>query len=140
MHDLRQLFHDLRQLFHDLCYVFTVGGASRDTAEALARLLVAVRGVLATGAAPPQQMVPAARDVLARAQQLLEEARKAVNNPHSPDTHSRLATAAKAVSHSLNSCVNCLPGLRDVDSAVKHVALVSQKLSTTNVSHGRSDS
>jgi len=38
---------------------------------------------------------------------------------------------AKAASMSLNSCVNCLPGLREVDEIVKHVSTVSVKLSTT---------
>jgi len=39
---------------------------------------------------------------------------------------------AKAASMSLNSCVNCLPGLREVDEIVKHVSTVSVKLSTTS--------
>jgi len=38
---------------------------------------------------------------------------------------------AKAASMSLNNCVNCLPGLREVDEIVKHVSTVSVKLSTT---------
>ena len=38
---------------------------------------------------------------------------------------------AKAASTSLNNCVNCLPGLREVDEIVKHVSTVSVKLSTT---------
>ena len=38
---------------------------------------------------------------------------------------------AKAASASLNNCVNCLPGLREVDQIVKHVSTVSVKLTTT---------
>ena len=38
---------------------------------------------------------------------------------------------AKAASTSLNNCVNCLPGLREVDQIVKHVSTISIKLTTT---------
>ena len=40
---------------------------------------------------------------------------------------------AKAVSQALNNCVNCLPGLREVDVAVKHITTVSMKLSQPQV-------
>ena len=42
---------------------------------------------------------------------------------------------AKAASTSLNNCVNCLPGLREVDQIVKHVSTVSIKL-TANTQVG----
>lgn len=35
---------------------------------------------------------------------------------------------AKAVSHSLNNCVNCLPGQKDVDMALKSIGEASKKL------------
>lgn len=38
---------------------------------------------------------------------------------------------AKAASTSLNNCVNCLPGLREVDEIVKHVSTVSIKLTSS---------
>ena len=38
---------------------------------------------------------------------------------------------AKAASASLNNCMNCLPGLREVDQIVKHVSTVNIKLTTT---------
>uniref|UniRef100_A0A8C1UQA8 Talin 2a n=1 Tax=Cyprinus carpio TaxID=7962 RepID=A0A8C1UQA8_CYPCA len=37
-------------------------------------------------------------------------------------------TVAKAVSHSLNACVNCLPGQKDVDMALKSIGEASKKL------------
>jgi talin len=60
---------------------------------------------------------------------LIEEAKKAVSNPQNPDNQTRLAQVAKAVSQALNNCVNCLPGLREVDVAVKYLTTVSMKLS-----------
>ena len=35
---------------------------------------------------------------------------------------------AKAVSHSLNNCVNCLPGQKDVDVALKSIGEASKNL------------
>ena len=41
---------------------------------------------------------------------------------------------AKAVSHSLNNCVNCLPGQKDVDMALRSIGEASKKLLVDNVS------
>lgn len=41
---------------------------------------------------------------------------------------------AKAVSHSLNNCVNCLPGQKDVDMALRSIGEASKKLLVENVS------
>lgn len=41
---------------------------------------------------------------------------------------------AKAVSHSLNNCVNCLPGQKDVDMALKSIGEASKKLLLETVS------
>jgi len=41
---------------------------------------------------------------------------------------------AKAVSHSLNNCVNCLPGQKDVDMALKSIGEASKKLLIDSVS------
>ena len=60
---------------------------------------------------------------------LIEEARKAVNTQENPDKQARLAQVAKAGSQALNNCVNCLPGLRDVDGAVKHITRWVARLS-----------
>ena len=80
------------------------------------------------------QILDCASDVLDKSAQLVEEARKAINNQQHPDNAARLAAVAKAVSQALSNCVNCLPGLRDVDTASQHVAQVSQRLSSGNVS------
>lgn len=42
---------------------------------------------------------------------------------------------AKAVSHSLNNCVNCLPGQKDVDIALRSIGEASKKLLVDIVSH-----
>ena len=41
---------------------------------------------------------------------------------------------AKAVSHSLKNCVNCLPGQKDVDLALKSIGEASKKLLIETVS------
>lgn len=41
--------------------------------------------------------------------------------------------AAKAVSQALNQVVNCLPGQRDVDQAIKAIAEASQALQKKQV-------
>lgn len=41
--------------------------------------------------------------------------------------------AAKAVSQALNAVVNCLPGTRDVDQAIKAIATASQALQNKQV-------
>ena len=40
---------------------------------------------------------------------------------------------AKAVSHALNNCINCLPGQKDVDEALKNIAESSKKLLSNQV-------
>lgn len=45
-----------------------------------------------------------------------------------------LPQVAKAVSHSLNNCVNCLPGQKDVDMALKSIGEASKKLLIETVS------
>ncbi|PIK38707.1 putative talin-1 isoform X6 [Apostichopus japonicus] len=52
---------------------------------------------------------------------LLEEAKAALENPNNPENQQRLAQVAKAVSQALNNCMNCLPGQRDVDMAIRSV-------------------
>jgi len=44
-----------------------------------------------------------------------------------------LLQAAKAVSQALNAVVNCLPGTRDVDQAIKTIATASQALQSKEV-------
>ncbi|CAN7981389.1 unnamed protein product, partial [Ixodes pacificus] len=107
------------------------GTAARDTASALKQLTGAVRGVAATSgdSALQTRLVDHAREVLDRSCQLLEEARQAVLRPDDPDKQQRLAHVAKSVSAALNSCVNCLPGQKDVDDTIRSITDSSQATS-----------
>ena len=110
------------------------GMAARDTANALRVLTSAVRGVAATTSDRNLQdaIIDSAHDVMDKSANLIEEAKKAVNNPNNPDNQTRLAQVAKAVSLALNNCVNCLPGLRDVDSAIKNINAKSARLASNS--------
>uniref|UniRef100_A0A673J7X9 Talin-2-like n=1 Tax=Sinocyclocheilus rhinocerous TaxID=307959 RepID=A0A673J7X9_9TELE len=59
---------------------------------------------------------------------LISEAKEALVAPGVAEIQQRLAQVAKAVSHSLNACVNCLPGQKDVDMALKSIGEASKKL------------
>jgi hypothetical protein len=69
------------------------GTAARDTANALRVLASAVRGVAATSNDRNLQdsIVDHARDVMDKSANLMEEAKKAVQNPANPDNQTRLA-------------------------------------------------
>uniref|UniRef100_A0A8C6JZH9 Uncharacterized protein n=1 Tax=Melopsittacus undulatus TaxID=13146 RepID=A0A8C6JZH9_MELUD len=99
------------------------GIAAREVAQALRSLSQAARGVAANTADPQAQnaMLECASDVMDKANNLIEEARKAVGKPGDPESQQRLAQVAKAVSQALSRCVNCLPGQRDVDAAIRMV-------------------
>ncbi|NWI75797.1 TLN1 protein, partial [Dryoscopus gambensis] len=106
------------------------GIAAREVAQALRSLSQAARGVAATTSDPQAQsaMLECASDVMDKANNLIEEARKAVAKPGDPESQQRLAQVAKAVSQALNRCVNCLPGQRDVDAAIRMVGETSKRL------------
>ncbi|NXB28112.1 TLN1 protein, partial [Eulacestoma nigropectus] len=106
------------------------GIAAREVAQALRSLSQAARGVAANTSDPQAQsaMLECASDVMDKANNLIEEARKAVAKPGDPESQQRLAQVAKAVSQALNRCVNCLPGQRDVDAAIRMVGEASKKL------------
>ncbi|XP_070547100.1 talin-1-like isoform X3 [Ptychodera flava] len=108
------------------------GIAARDTAQALTSLTKAVRGVAATSqdAKVSQALIDSARGVMDKSELLMEEVKRALNNPNDPDNQQRLAQVAKAVSNALNNTVNCLPGQRDVDNALKTVSEASKVLLT----------
>lgn len=71
------------------------GIAARETASSLATLKEAVRGVAATtnDKEVQERIIEAARDVMEKSARLLEEAKKAVNNPNNPENQQRLAQA-----------------------------------------------
>ncbi|XP_025050766.1 talin-1 isoform X2 [Alligator sinensis] len=106
------------------------GIAAREVAQALRSLSQAARGVAATTSDPQAQsaMLECAGDVMDKASNLIEEVRKAVSKPGDPESQQRLAQVAKAVSQALNRCVNCLPGQRDVDAAIRTVSEASKRL------------
>ncbi|XP_078286201.1 talin-2 isoform X2 [Rhinoraja longicauda] len=106
------------------------GIAARETAQALKTLASAARGVAASTDNPPAQnsMLDAARDVMDGSALLIQEAKETLDSPGDAESQQRLAQVAKAVSHSLNNCVNCLPGQKDVDMALKSIGESSKKL------------
>ena len=110
-----------------------VGIAAKDTANALRVLTDATRGVAATTEDREVQelVVDSAREVISQSTKLLEEAKKAMNDPDNPENQQRLNQVAKTVSNSLNNCVNCLPGQRDVDNAIRQITSSSQALATS---------
>ncbi|XP_071344263.1 talin-2a [Trachinotus anak] len=106
------------------------GIAARETAQALKTLAQAARGVAASTTDPKAAaaMLDSARDVMEGSALLIHEAKQALISPGDAESQQRLAQVAKAVSHSLNNCVNCLPGQKDVDMALKCIGEASKKL------------
>ncbi|XP_036047788.1 talin-2 isoform X2 [Onychomys torridus] len=106
------------------------GVAARETAQALKTLAQAARGVAASTDDPEaaHAMLDSARDVMEGSAMLIQEAKQALIAPGDTESQQRLAQVAKAVSHSLNNCVNCLPGQKDVDVALKSIGESSKKL------------
>uniref|UniRef100_A0A8C2I965 Talin 2a n=1 Tax=Cyprinus carpio TaxID=7962 RepID=A0A8C2I965_CYPCA len=106
------------------------GVAASETAQALKTLAQAARGVAATTSDPAgaAAMLDSAREVMEGSAKLISEAREALVAPGDAEIQQRLAQVAKAVSHSLNACVNCLPGQKDVDMALKSIGEASKKL------------
>uniref|UniRef100_A0A671WDK9 Talin 2a n=1 Tax=Sparus aurata TaxID=8175 RepID=A0A671WDK9_SPAAU len=101
-----------------------------ETAQALKTLAQAARGVAASTTDPKAAaaMLDSARDVMEGSALLIHEAKQALISPGDTESQQRLAQVAKAVSHSLNNCVNCLPGQKDVDMALKSIGEASKKL------------
>uniref|UniRef100_A0A671SR51 Talin-2-like n=2 Tax=Sinocyclocheilus anshuiensis TaxID=1608454 RepID=A0A671SR51_9TELE len=106
------------------------GVVASETAQALKTLAQAARGVAATSSDPAgaAAMLDSAREVMEGSAKLISEAKEALVAPGDAEIQQRLAQVAKAVSHSLNACVNCLPGQKDVDMALKSIGEASKKL------------
>uniref|UniRef100_A0AAR2L5U6 Talin 1 n=1 Tax=Pygocentrus nattereri TaxID=42514 RepID=A0AAR2L5U6_PYGNA len=106
------------------------GKAARDVAQALRSLASAARAVAATteDTQARNAMLDCAGDVMDKSANLIEETKRAIAKPGDPDSQQRLAQVAKAVSQALNRSVNCLPGQRDVDNAIRTVGEASKKL------------
>uniref|UniRef100_A0A8C9Z334 Talin 2 n=1 Tax=Sander lucioperca TaxID=283035 RepID=A0A8C9Z334_SANLU len=106
------------------------GVAARETAQALRTLAQAARGVAASTKEPQAAaaMLDSAQFVMEGSAMLIHEAHQALVHPGDAESQQRLAQVAKAVSHSLNNCVNCLPGQKDVDMALRSIGEASKKL------------
>lgn len=106
------------------------GMAARDVAQALKSLASGARGVAATATDLPARgaMLDCAGDVMDKSANLIEETKRAIAKPGDAESQQRLAQVAKAVSQALNRCVNCLPGQRDVDNALRTVGEASKTL------------
>lgn len=106
------------------------GVAARETAQALKILAQAARGVAASTREPQAAaaMLDSAQSVMEGSAMLIHEAHQALVHPGDAESQQRLAQVAKAVSHSLNNCVNCLPGQKDVDMALRSIGEASKKL------------
>uniref|UniRef100_A0A8C1L815 Talin 1 n=1 Tax=Cyprinus carpio TaxID=7962 RepID=A0A8C1L815_CYPCA len=106
------------------------GMAARDVAQALRSLASSARGVAANTDDPHARnaMLDCTADVMDKSASLIEETKRAIAKPGDPDSQQRLAQVAKAVSQALNRSVNCLPGQRDVDNAIRTVGEASKKL------------
>uniref|UniRef100_A0A673N4N0 Talin 2a n=1 Tax=Sinocyclocheilus rhinocerous TaxID=307959 RepID=A0A673N4N0_9TELE len=90
------------------------GVAASETAQALKTLAQAARGVVC-------KSLWIKASVMEGSAKLISEAKEALVAPGDAEIQQRLAQVAKAVSHSLNACVNCLPGQKDVDMALKSI-------------------
>ncbi|KAL2093030.1 hypothetical protein ACEWY4_010342 [Coilia grayii] len=111
------------------------GVAARETAQALKTLAQAARGVAACSVEPQSAaaMLDSAGHVMEGSAMLINEAHQALISPGDAESQQRLAQVAKAVSHSLNNCVNCLPGQKDVDMALRSIGEASKKLQVDNL-------
>ncbi|KAB5565676.1 hypothetical protein PHYPO_G00244310 [Pangasianodon hypophthalmus] len=111
------------------------GVAARETAQALRTLAQAARGVAACTAERQSAaaMLDSASHVMEGSTMLIHEAQQALVCPGDAESQQRLAQVAKAVSHSLNNCVNCLPGQKDVDMALRSIGEASKKLLVENL-------
>ncbi|XP_037034773.1 talin-2 isoform X2 [Bradysia coprophila] len=97
------------------------GAAGRDTALALGEFTKSVRGVTATGG--NSDIIDHADKVIMCSAKLVEEAQRTLQNVG--DSQS-LTYAAREVTHAITKCVECLPGQREVDDALRNVNEVSE--------------
>nr|XP_047911866.1 talin-1 isoform X1 [Anser cygnoides]XP_047911868.1 talin-1 isoform X1 [Anser cygnoides] len=113
------------------------GIAAREVAQALRSLSQAAHGVAANTSDPQAQgaILECASNVMDKANNLIKEAQKAVAKPGDPDSQQCLVQVAKVVSQALNCCVNCLPGQRDMDAAIRMVGEASKRLLVDSFPH-----
>lgn len=119
------------------------GLASRDAALALKDYNSAVRGVVATSDNHDlhNRLIAAAREVMLRSSELIEEARVVVENPADSAAKGKLIDIAKSVSEAQGNAINSLPGQKDVDDAIGDIEystndLYEGKLPPTSKQYG----
>ncbi|KAL9904952.1 talin-1 isoform X1 [Glossina fuscipes] len=100
------------------------GTAGRDTALALGDFTKSVHGVAATTSNPT--VIDRADEVVLNSARLIEEAQRTLQNVG--DTHA-LTQAGRDVTEALSRTVDCIPGQREVDLALRNVSELSEILS-----------
>ncbi|XP_073841689.1 talin_middle and talin-RS domain-containing protein rhea isoform X2 [Musca autumnalis] len=100
------------------------GIAGRDTALALGDFTKSVHGVAAT--TNNAAVIDCADDVVLSSARLIEEAQKTLQNMGDPTA---LTQAGRDVTEALSKTVECIPGQREVDQALRNVSELSEILS-----------
>ncbi|XP_055913869.1 talin-2 [Eupeodes corollae] len=100
------------------------GVAGRDTALALGDFTKSVHGVAATTNNP--SVIESADEVVINSVRLIEEAQKTLQNIGEPGA---LTQAGRDVTAALSKTLDCIPGQREVDNALKNVSELSEILS-----------
>lgn len=100
------------------------GVAGRDTALALGDFTKSVHGVAATTNNPT--VIDCADEVVMNSARLIEEAQRTLQNVGDSQA---LTQAGKDVTAALSRTVDCIPGQREVDTALRNVSELSEILS-----------
>ncbi|KAH8306929.1 hypothetical protein KR044_001207 [Drosophila immigrans] len=102
------------------------GAAGRDTALALGDFTKSVHGVAATTQNPA--IIDCADDVVTSSAQLIEQAQRTLQGVSDPQA---LTQAGRDVTGALSRTVDCIPGQREVDAALRNVSDLSEILSVS---------
>ncbi|XP_017955298.1 talin-2 isoform X4 [Drosophila navojoa] len=102
------------------------GAAGRDTALALGEFTKSVHGVAATTQNPT--IIDCADDVVTSSAQLIEQAQRTLKGVSDPQA---LTQAGRDVTGALSRTVDCIPGQREVDAALRNVSDLSEILSVS---------
>ncbi|XP_074035813.1 talin_middle and talin-RS domain-containing protein rhea isoform X1 [Leptinotarsa decemlineata] len=106
--------------------------AARDTAHSLKSLTGAVRTVVATtdNVEVQRKIIHSGQELLAHSAELVIEAQKSLK---SVGVTPGLQKAAKNIGQALNATIGCLPGQRDVDTAITNIIEWSSVINTNNL-------
>lgn len=97
------------------------GVAGRDLALSLGDFIKNVRGVVATGG--NADIIDTADQVIINTLRVMEEAQQALDTADNGPT---LQQCARDVTNALQNCIECLPGQREVDEALRNVNELSE--------------